>query len=253
MSTAFPAGLDVFVSPTASDLQSSVTVPHADQHTNVNDAVMALEATIGITATTVTGSVVGRLDALERAANPLTVTLTGGSNQENGASVASVNLLWAYTGPITSQSLSGTGSVAPALSDRAQVVTGPYTSNTTWIVQGSDGVETDTDTTSLTFLNKRYYGVSALTSLNDAQVLALTNELATSYTQSRSLSPAAEYTYFAWPTAFGSSPTFTVNGLVNTAWTLVTRSFTNASSYAASYDIYRSDNLLTGTYTVAVT
>lgn len=47
MTTAYPGAQDVFVNPTASDLQSSVTVPHADQHTNVNDAVMALEAKVG--------------------------------------------------------------------------------------------------------------------------------------------------------------------------------------------------------------
>lgn len=43
MTTAFPGAVDNFTNPTASDQLDSVTVPHAAQHANINDAVEAIE------------------------------------------------------------------------------------------------------------------------------------------------------------------------------------------------------------------
>jgi hypothetical protein len=48
MSTLYPNSLDNFVNPTANDTLDSSTVPHADQHANLNDAVEALQTVIGI-------------------------------------------------------------------------------------------------------------------------------------------------------------------------------------------------------------
>jgi hypothetical protein len=47
---AFPSSLDVFVNPSAGD--SVATFSHSQQHANENDAIEALEAKIGITAST---------------------------------------------------------------------------------------------------------------------------------------------------------------------------------------------------------
>ena len=47
MPTSYPGGLDNFTNPTASDQLDSVTVPHASQHTNINDAVEAIETALG--------------------------------------------------------------------------------------------------------------------------------------------------------------------------------------------------------------
>lgn len=49
MTTAFPGAIDNFTNPTATDPLDSVTVPHAAQHANVNDAVEAIETAIGTT------------------------------------------------------------------------------------------------------------------------------------------------------------------------------------------------------------
>lgn len=49
MPTSYPTSIDVFTNPTPSDLKNSVTVPHASQHANVNDAVEALEVMVGTT------------------------------------------------------------------------------------------------------------------------------------------------------------------------------------------------------------
>ena len=51
-----------------------------------------------------------------------------------------------------------------------------------------------------------------------------------------------EYLVFAWPSSYGT-PTFTINGLPNTAWTKIgiSISFTNMNSYANTYDVWISN------------
>ena len=56
MATSFPTSLDSFTNPSASDALDSVSVPHADQHSNLNDAVEALQAKVGVDGSTVTSS-----------------------------------------------------------------------------------------------------------------------------------------------------------------------------------------------------
>jgi hypothetical protein len=56
MATAFPGGLDSFTNPVATDTLDSVSVPHASQHDNLNDAVAALEAKVGVNGSAVTSS-----------------------------------------------------------------------------------------------------------------------------------------------------------------------------------------------------
>ena len=56
MATNFPSGLDSFTNPSATDSMDSVSVPHASQHANLNDAVEALEAKVGVDGSADTGS-----------------------------------------------------------------------------------------------------------------------------------------------------------------------------------------------------
>lgn len=55
MATSYPTGLDSFANPASSDLLSAGT-GHAAQHDNINDAVAALEAKVGINSSAVTTS-----------------------------------------------------------------------------------------------------------------------------------------------------------------------------------------------------
>jgi hypothetical protein len=48
MATQYPASLDNFVNPTSTDRLDSVVVPHHQQHTDINDAVEALQTVIGL-------------------------------------------------------------------------------------------------------------------------------------------------------------------------------------------------------------
>jgi len=53
MATSFPSSLDSFTNPSASDALDSVSVPHADQHANLNDAMEAVQAKLGTGAGTI--------------------------------------------------------------------------------------------------------------------------------------------------------------------------------------------------------
>ena len=74
MASAYPGGLDSFTNPVSTDLTNSVTVPHATQHSDLNDAVEAIQSELGIDPAGASATVVARLDLLAPKANP---TFTG--------------------------------------------------------------------------------------------------------------------------------------------------------------------------------
>lgn len=170
---------------------------------------------------------------------------------EVGAEVTSVTLSWAYNKDVVSQGISG---YAPSLNPavRSFTVTTPITASTTFTLTASDGRTNVAVTSSVLFRQKRYWGVSPVPSLVDADILALTgSEFAIGRGTSKTLTAAGQYLYFAYPAAWGEA-TFTVNGLLNTAWEKTTRTFVNASGHASTYHIYRSQYLLTGTYQITI-
>lgn len=65
MATNFPTSIDSFTNPISTDLENSVSVPHATQHANANDAITALENRVGITASAVSSSLTKRIAVLE--------------------------------------------------------------------------------------------------------------------------------------------------------------------------------------------
>jgi len=65
MASAFPGGLDSFTNPTATDTLDSATVPHAAQHSNANDAIEAIESTLGVNPQGGSATVTARLTALD--------------------------------------------------------------------------------------------------------------------------------------------------------------------------------------------
>ena len=48
MPTQYPNSLDNFVNPAPTDTLNSSTVPHAEQHSNLNDAVEAVQTVLGL-------------------------------------------------------------------------------------------------------------------------------------------------------------------------------------------------------------
>lgn len=56
MASNFPSSLDTFTNPSSTDALDSVSVPHATQHSDLNDAVEALQAKVGADGSAVTSS-----------------------------------------------------------------------------------------------------------------------------------------------------------------------------------------------------
>ena len=177
-------------------------------------------------------------------------SFSGGSTNEIGTTVATVNAAWTLSGSATVTSLTLTDAPDVLTTDTSYNFTGlSLTTNKTYTlaVEDAEG-STDSSSISVVFRNKRHWGVSTNTSLSSAQILGLANsEFATSYSQSRTFdATGGYYLYFAWPSSFGASPTFTVNGLEDSSWVDNTVSHTNASGYTVNYDTWRSANLLNG-------
>ena len=65
MASNFPSSLDSFTNPSSSDAMDSVSVPHASQHSDLNDAVEALQAKVGADSSAVTSSLDYKVAQLE--------------------------------------------------------------------------------------------------------------------------------------------------------------------------------------------
>lgn len=164
---------------------------------------------------------------------------------EVGQVVSSVSLAWGWNKTPAEQTLSGAGSTYLAPTDVAVVLSGiSLTTATTWTLSATDGTATPSQTVTLPFVLRRFWGVSALSGATPDDLAS--SELSTSRAQSRTMSAAGQYLYFAWPSTYGT-PTFAVNGLASTAWAKTAQSFTNAHGHTESYDVWRSTFLQTGT------
>jgi hypothetical protein len=189
------------------------------------------------------GSVKDALDKLLYA--PVKITsFTGGATYEKGITVVSIVLDWTINRPITSQNINGT---SYAVDVRHAPISGlSLTTDTTFTLTATDNVSTDTAQIQILLRNKRYWGVSSSASLTDAQIIALNSEFATDRIQTRVFDcTGGQYFYIIYPSAWGAA-TFKVGGMIQTDFLLTTRSFTNASGWTESYNIYRIYNLQHG-------
>ena len=117
MSTSYPGALDSFVNPTATDTLDSATVPHAAQHDNINDAMSAVQVTLGVNPQGGSATVVARLTALDS-----TVAGKAATNQTMYVGTTAI----AINRSSASQTLTGT-----SIDGNAGTVTnGVYTSTT---------------------------------------------------------------------------------------------------------------------------
>lgn len=169
---------------------------------------------------------------------------------EIGSTVNLTVLTWTLGGTApTSQSINqGVGGVP--VGTLTVTDSSSYSVSRTYTLTVANANGTATANTSVSFQSKRYWGPQAATSLTDAQIRALGQEFATGFAGfNHTITCAAQYIYFAFPTSFGV-PNVNVNGLLNTAWTITSGPFVNASGATVNYYVYRSNNLLTGTYIV---
>lgn len=180
---------------------------------------------------------------------PINITSFGASPNlvEIGTSVGSVMLNWALNKAATSISLTNYSGPALAPTDTTATVNGPFSSDRSWQLTVTDGQTVKNATAQLQFRNKRYWGVSASPTLDNAGILALSSEFSTSRVKDVTYDASGgRYVYYAYPTSFGNLNAVTVGGLAFSDFTTTVVSFTNSSGYVSQYNLIRINNIQTG-------
>lgn len=127
MSTGYPGALDSLTNPTASDTMDSVSVPHATQHANANDAIEAIETTLGVNPQGASANVVTRLGAATAAEFGYVAGVTSAIQTQLNTKA-----------PSTSPTLvTPTIGVATATSVNKVAITAPATSATLTLADGA--------------------------------------------------------------------------------------------------------------------
>ena len=98
MASNFPTSLDAFTNPSSTDAMDSVSVPHATQHSDLNDAVEALEAKVGADSSAVTTSLDYKVAQLEAAATGKILQVVSTTKTDTFSTSVSSN---SYSGNIT--------------------------------------------------------------------------------------------------------------------------------------------------------
>lgn len=173
------------------------------------------------------------------------------SSAEIGSTVNTVTLTWMRNKAATAQTINDEEIDATVLS---KVLTGLSIKEAqTWTIKATDEKgNTSTKSAGITFLNGVYYGAAAEPSnYNSTFVKSLTQELASSHKSFSATAGAGQYLFYCYPSS-RRAPTFTVGVLPGGFSKVATINFTNASGYAESYDIYKSDNANLGDTSVVV-
>jgi hypothetical protein len=152
-------------------------------------------------------------------------------------------LQWALNKEVVSQDIDGNALDVALREYQAADVS----ANASFVLTANDGSNAVNASAAISFYNRMFWLASANAAIEDADILASGGVLSGGRAQTRTFDcSGGKYFWFAWPTRFGA-PSFKVGGLAFSAMSLTTRSFTNASGYMESYDIYRVVDLQTGT------
>jgi len=175
-----------------------------------------------------------------RAAGALSFTATYTNGPPTGSTVTFSG--WASALPMTGSFLGPTSS--------GEAVNYPSVGNSVvFTLSARKNSETDTDTETVSFLNRRFWGVSTVTSgFTEADVESFpSSELSNSKAKTFSVTAgASEYLVWASPTRLGTV-TFFAGGFEGGFLPPETVSITNANAYTENYYVYRSVNSNLGT------
>jgi len=171
---------------------------------------------------------------------------------EIGTIVNTITLNWNLNKIFTSLSINnGVGAITPNLLTLT-LNSLSLSSNTTYTITGGDGTNNDSASATINFRSRRWWGTSVLDTFTGADILTLQNdELATNRQQTRAINGDGKYIWFAFPTSFGV-PSFVVNGLPNSAFTISTVSHTNQSGNTQNYYVIRTNTVQNGTLTIQI-
>lgn len=207
---------------------------------------------------------------------PPTLAITGGGTRMFGNN-SGLTLNWTVTRrtlPITSITVNGLAVPSGFFIGLAQnsslssgttaTITNPNV-NQNFVLNTTTASENVNASTSIVFSHKRYfYGdnqnilddglftdVGRSNNLNLHDIVGESEFSSTKTKSTFSITLASEFLYYVYPLSFGVA-SFTINGLLNTDFSVKDFTFTNPYGYATTFRICRSNNLLNGTFNVAV-
>lgn len=189
-------------------------------------------------------------------------SLSSGGTLEIGALLVNPAFTASYTGGApTSAQLSDTNGNPPVnLVTPFTSVVDPHTftktvnnATVTFTLSATKGAVTKTPSVQYVWRPRVYWGIGALAAPDSAFVNALAHSvLASARQRTLTMSPVANRMYYAIPIGYGM-PTFTI-GPFTGGWSLLaTVAVTNAYSVSQSYDVWVTDNDITGDFDVVVT
>ncbi len=166
------------------------------------------------------------------------------NNVEKGNTITTITFNYTFNkAPLTSVINNGIGSVT----GNSQTANVNLTTDTTFTLTATDNRISVNKTSSVSFINKLYFGTSPNTSLDNSQVLGLQNNLLdTNKNRTITVNGEGQYIYYIYPASLGDS-TFTINGLVSSAWTKTVVNVTNAFGNITSYNMYKTNTVQNGT------
>lgn len=192
-------------------------------------------------------------DALDKLLyfNP-SISLTGLGNQEKGKQLSNVFLRWTYNKSVVSQKINGV-IIEPAVREYLIESLDMNSSIKRWTIEGNDGTNACTATTSVSFLSGRYWGTSNSNTYDSHFVQSLVKELSTTRAKSFTVNAARDddHIFYCIPASFGEAK-FSVGGFEGGFTKVTTIQYTNAYHYTETYDIYKSTQGGLGTTTVTV-
>lgn len=168
---------------------------------------------------------------------------------EKGAVLETVDLQWGFNKPMVSASINlGIGDVSGL--EYYEHVDQNITQNRTYTLTASDGTNSVSRNTTITFKNKMYWGTSPISDLNTINLLNLQrNKFADGRAIIDSINGDGKYIYVAFPATFGV-PQWVVNGFAFTALDFVIRPFTNSLDFTENYYIGRLSTVQFGVLTI---
>jgi hypothetical protein len=197
-----------------------------------------------------------RLAALEALTSYVVPTLSAFTAApavaEVGASVASVVLTVTRNRMDLPVAITGASTATIPAGQTSVTVPGPFTAAATWTAMVTDPspppeqLATATRPVTLSFQSRRYWGVSASATPDDAAILAMASEFATAASARKTvdLTLAAQRPVLAQPAAWPIAVTIRIAGFDYTNFTDTVRDLTNASGGVVSYRVRVLDNLL---------
>lgn len=177
--------------------------------------------------------------------NP-TVVLNGGGVFEYGHKLENVVLTWKTNKAVTSQFLNhGIGQIDSSL--REYTIVGPIMDDITYTITVDDGKTSESASAAFNFTTRLFWGVSKNDSPTDEEIFGFQSLLSDSRNQTRTFNcSGGKYFYFVIPTELCNGIGFQVNSMVFSDLNLEQREITNSYGVKTLYNIYRPNNIQTG-------